>query len=394
MKIVYFCSSLTPLNDYWLLSELITNMDPREDTILTIDIYDLFQGHLREVESAIEKFNFSHTLETEEELWRFISTIDIDSLVIIGTSGGLIGEVREYLACKGIKVICDTTFGLPQLVNTNVFANKDQKYIVKLFRYLKYHGFLSGSIKLINRKFLKFFPLFKRNSNQELINRNTYLITSGSRSHYTFKMVRNAINHIKYRHKSSNERHLERVIKNDYVVFIDQALPYHRDSAKKGFDYSNYASQYYDSVSKFLIKFQEFHQIEVVIAIHPRSQSSLVYFKKFKCISGKTDALVKHCDTVLTHYSTCVYNAVYNLKPIIYIDNEFLRSHHHHPYLLTFSSLTGGEVIDADKYTSRPYAINTIVDINKYSRFIENYIIQSDSNKDLNIYEIIKYKFQ
>ncbi len=391
MKIYYFCNSVTPSIDYWMLNEFKQKNIP----VILVDISDVFIPHLKHMDEKNEKCDFDYVLSEPSELIDFCHTIDKRDVAFVPTIAGLMKEVRYVLTSNDVKVVCDTSFGLP-LVERNAAHVKKKNKVKKLALLVKDKGFLSSMAKLIKIRIerLKRKVLVKKNdegTRARNINRNRklrenlHLIVSGRKSHYGFRIVNNALNHIKIGHPSVK---LESATKENtkYIVFIDQAIPFHRDAKRKGYDYEEYADAYYKDVVGFLDRVKECHpDCEVVVALHPRSEHNNANYGDIRCIKGETMSLILKSKFVITHYSTAIFTAVYHRKPIIFLRTPLIDIHHDSIYLDEFSKLTGANILREDSEV--PSDIN--VNKDRYESFIEDFIFQSDARDDINSIDVI-----
>ncbi|MCT4616237.1 MAG: hypothetical protein N4A49_15370 [Marinifilaceae bacterium] len=111
--------------------------------------------------------------------------------------------------------------------------------------------------------------------------------------------------------------------KNDYVVFLDQYIPYHPDLQISGKSLCSSPEKYYSDLNSYFDLVEEYTGKEVLIAAHPRSKSKGdKFFKHRKTIIGETIELVANSSLVLLHNSTSVNYAFYYNKDIVFIKSD------------------------------------------------------------------------
>lgn len=120
----------------------------------------------------------------------------------------------------------------------------------------------------------------------------------------------------------------KRIVKNDYIVFIDQYLPFHPDFAIMGTS-TLPASSYYDSLNNFFAKIEKKFNMPIVIAAHPKSlrYKEEDFFDGRKVYFGMTGPLVKDASLVLAHDSTAIGYAIMARKPIALMESSLMKSY-------------------------------------------------------------------
>ena len=108
----------------------------------------------------------------------------------------------------------------------------------------------------------------------------------------------------------------------NYLVFIDQYIPYHPDFVSRGIDLRFTPSEYYNELNLALKEISARTGLKVLIAAHPRRVGKNDY--NFPVSYNNTASLVKYSKLVIAHYSTAVnFAAVYN-KPLVFFTSELL----------------------------------------------------------------------
>lgn len=111
----------------------------------------------------------------------------------------------------------------------------------------------------------------------------------------------------------------ERIVKEQYCVWLDSYIPYHPDLAQLGATVN--AGEYYGSLRKFFSWVQDNYKIKVVISAHPRSDyiKHSDSYEGFEIIKGKSCLLVRDAEFVLSAASTSFLYAITYQKPILFI---------------------------------------------------------------------------
>ena len=86
---------------------------------------------------------------------------------------------------------------------------------------------------------------------------------------------------------------------------------------------------YYDELNSFFDMIEEKYSLEVIIALHPKSNrsTSLSYFKNRQVISSKTNLLVRDAEFIISHWSTAInFSVLFNKKFMLITTNQILQS--------------------------------------------------------------------
>ena len=160
-----------------------------------------------------------------------------------------------------------------------------------------------------------------------LIRNIDYIFTSGTKGlngfgRTTAKELQKAeiinINSVDYDKGLNMTEDEESPVEGDYIVFLDEYIPFHPDVVIAGLKvidsdyYYFYLNRFFDLVEKQL-------GIPVVIAAHPKAEKYKEhnYFNGRKVLFYKTTLLCKNAKLVLAHDSTSINNAVFYNKPIL-----------------------------------------------------------------------------
>lgn len=164
---------------------------------------------------------------------------------------------------------------------------------------------------------------------------------------------------------------------NDYFVFLDENLIDHSDylinNARVEEEYI-----YYDELNKFFKFLEDKHNIEIVIAAHPRADFNKTKsrFLGRKVFQNSTLGLVKHCQACITHASTSINFAVIYNKPIIFLTSDrMIKTRQENELLASWfnkSPLNMSNINEVEKFVFN-FSINKVL----YTEFKKSFISYS-----------------
>ena len=169
-------------------------------------------------------------------------------------------------------------------------------------------------------------------------------------------------------------------IKDDnYLVFIDQYIPYHPDFVSRGIDLKFTPEEYYAELNSFLSEISRKTGLKVHVAAHPRRVGQRDY--DFPVSYNITASLVKYSKLVLAHYSTAVNFAAIHNKPLVFLTSDLFKR-----------SYIGTNISDmAHTFSKEPFNISKgmenldldellAVDEDVYSKYIQENLAPAESN--------------
>lgn len=275
--------------------------------------------------------------------------------------------------------------------NNTIFSNLIKKKNLKILQYQL--GPIpvnqkNSNIFFLFRKFIespKYYieKLFKTNFSYKypdylLIVNKKNILDSGFRISKNTKII---LSHsFDYNRILNNDNHKIKLSKKPIAVFLDEGVTGHPD-----YDYLNikpYCNSkiYYQELLKFFDFFENKHQIEIVIAGHPKvnyiKNSNL--FKR-KIFLYKTLDLVKSSKIVFSHMSTSINYAVIKKKPIIFLNSDNYNFYFKNQINL-HSNILKSNVINLSKNyldTKTSFKINK----RAYNYYIKRYITFNPNDK-------------
>lgn len=187
------------------------------------------------------------------------------------------------------------------------------------------------NIKSFLRKPINFFinSIFK----YKIINGYEYVFLGGSEGWKVIGLCGNiiinqckvykihSIDYNKFIKKSS----INNATKDEYIVFLDQYLPFHPDNVICGLTPPN-PIEYYTTLNKAFNIIENKYKIPIIIAAHPKAlkYKDVNYYNGRKVIFNKTEELILSSSLVLLHNSTSVSTAIMAKKPMLYLSMDCL----------------------------------------------------------------------
>ena len=110
------------------------------------------------------------------------------------------------------------------------------------------------------------------------------------------------------------EKNELRIISEEYIIFLDEYVPYHPDNLINNNQPNCNPETYYNYLNNYFNKIEKELNTSIIIAAHPRSEYKKIgnKFDGRKIIINKTNNLVKYSKFVIAHSSTAIsYAALY-----------------------------------------------------------------------------------
>ena len=176
-----------------------------------------------------------------------------------------------------------------------------------------------------------------------------------------------------------------KIVKDKYVVFLDEANTNHPDNEKYfGTKSGPVGDNYHIELNSFFKKIENKFNLSVVIAAHPRNNFHSIKnpFNPRRFIKNKTISLIKNSEFVMAHSSTSVSMAVIYKKPIVFISSKNYFENYKIT-ILKFSRQFKKNIIDI---SNDNYDLSNVYKIDKksYNLFFKKFIKYNvDDNKSL-----------
>ena len=220
----------------------------------------------------------------------------------------------------------------------------------------------------------------------------TYAKTKNIKSKNTEIINLHSFDYDKYLYIKNGQATFE---ENSYAVFLDEYIPFHPDYNVIGLEPYDYAEDYYPALCGYFDRFETQHNLEIVIAAHPRSayEKHPDYFHGRRIFRGKTAELVKKSKVVLVHSSTSVNFAVLFMKPIIFLTTDGLNSSLQKDFIESMSAHFNKNIVNVSlPYTPVKNQIMPI-DTDLYDNYIDKYIKTKESPCELS-WQIFSYRIK
>ena len=176
--------------------------------------------------------------------------------------------------------------------------------------------------------------------------------------------------------------------KNKFALFID-ALTF--DHPELSIDNINnidpVEKKYYEDLKVFFKNIHKKYNIDIVIALHPRSN---IYFKKkmskifneiyFKIIENETAKYIKKSSLVISHNSSAIQLAILWKKPIIFCHHNKMQDYNKR-YISGLATALKKKSFDIENGKFAIIKKDLIVNDKNYIGYIKNYIQSSPISK-------------
>ncbi len=252
-------------------------------------------------------------------------------------------------------------------VNRSLFQKLFEK-----FKILSVENFISFVCRKLYSKFfnVKYYDFLLTN-NVEMVN-----------LHYNLPQPLKVIDIHTFDYELTLKNREVRVnyLSNKYVVFIDQNILEHTDFIRAGIKLNMSSTKYYEELDNYFDLIESIYGYETVVSVHPRADIEK-YKKRFKgrkIIQGETCNLVKHCEFVMTHYSTAVNFAIIYKKPILFLTTNELQKTILNQNILSFVSATNQPSINISKLELPE---NIEIDSMAYQNYMITYIKRDNSQE-------------
>lgn len=188
-----------------------------------------------------------------------------------------------------------------------------------------------------------------------------------------------------------NERMLNaKAMSCKYAVFLDEYAPFHPDYVLLKLKPYVTPGAYFSLLNNFFDHLEKKHNIEVIVAAHPRSQyeKRSPYFGDRKVIKGKTIKLVRDAFFVILHTSTAINFAVLFEKPAVFITTNELQTSFGGPWIDAMASELGKRVHNLDEPVEIDIDSELLVDRERYKTYKNNYI-KMDDTPELPFWQVV-----
>lgn len=188
------------------------------------------------------------------------------------------------------------------------------------------------------------------------------------------------------------------IIKEPYIVFIDQYIPQHPDNKVAGYRDID-EKKYFYQINKLFDSIEQEYNCKVVIAAHPVAQSYKVNnpFNGRLLFFYKTQTLTKHAIGVISHNSTAYsFAVIYNKPALVLISDDMIKGMKFtYGCCKAFANELNWPLINMD-YIDGSVRFNKI-DRNLYEKYKYGYITNLESENRTNadiLYSVLNGDFE
>lgn len=188
------------------------------------------------------------------------------------------------------------------------------------------------------------------------------------------------INHFDYDNYLCIKKNPNRLISNDYCVFLDDNLVYDTDFKILNIKTVGPTS-YFKSIQTFFDRIEKYFNLIVVIAAHPKAQYQGSEFGNREIINGKTGELVNDCHFAIAHYSTSISYPVMFKKPIIFIYTPDMKKKSYFKAISNFANVLNQPLFNIDSTHTEDFVLKQL-DTDKYEEYKLKYITSLKSESE------------
>jgi hypothetical protein len=173
----------------------------------------------------------------------------------------------------------------------------------------------------------------------------------------------------------------QRPFSKRYAVFLDSNLPFHSDLPFCGYSHID-PVPYFRSLNRFFGLLEQAHDVQVVIAAHPRADYVDSLFEGRPIWRLETAVLVRDAEFVLAHSSTAISFAVLNAKPLLFIYTADMQTHYERSYVRAmrcYADYLGCAICNVDEVGEGQQISIGAVDRARYDLYKYNFLTSPQS---------------
>lgn len=171
---------------------------------------------------------------------------------------------------------------------------------------------------------------------------------------------------------------------DEYIVFLDQYLPYHPDAS-----YLNIKTvepePYFKEVNDFFDRLEKQTGMKVVIAAHPKAKlyHKINPYNNREILFNKSNDLVKDATLVLTHASTAICFPICYRKKIVLLMSDYLNTifPQYIPIVNSIVTACDATIIMMDKHEEINFSDK--INLHLYNDFSYKYLTSKESEASL-----------
>lgn len=172
-----------------------------------------------------------------------------------------------------------------------------------------------------------------------------------------------------------------KIIPEDYILFIDQYLPLHPDAQILGIKNIN-AQNYYKHLNHFFDKIEQIYNLKIIIAAHPKAlkYKEFDFFNARQVFFNRTAELTRDSKFVIMHYSTSYLYPVFFKKRIIFISSHEIENSlpNIHKVILNLASSLNAKYYYFDE-SNNEISYSTTFNEDMYNNILSQRFMNSDN---------------
>ena len=266
------------------------------------DIHRILFGRIKLVDEITPDYNFSiQSLEQAKELIRqYRDAFFIVEFELTVRSFKILHYLKKY-NCRG------STLGIHSSINLSL---KEKLLNIHNYGGNKVIPFLKRLVGIFTIAILKpFYPIKK--------NDIAFYCGMSSLKMFADTPIKIPINSFDFEDFRLKQSVANEFAGKRYVVFLDENLPFHPDVSiwnKQNLD----PEKYFQCLNNLFDKIEKSLSLEVIVALHPKSEYKDGVFLNRSTYKYRTAELVKNCEFVIAHDSLSMSFAVLNNKPLLF----------------------------------------------------------------------------
>jgi hypothetical protein len=317
--------------------------------------------------------SFHQRINNRKQWIGFLQSIDVENVLFVDNVGFHRASLDLFLFMEKFRIhyaaLWVNNIPQPRYPLKNILFKKD--VFVSIFQAVRK--------RLVQRKLKDYHP--------------TYIMAGGRADVERFSKGINGSKLI-WAHAFDYDRYLtfmaqklDSILKDSYLVFLDEGYPTHPDFSLKGMMKNPFLSvqHYADSMESFFSVIEERCDLKIVIAAHPKSAYEMIpgLFKGRKIIKGKTLELVAHSKGVLGHSSTSINFAVLFKKPVAFLLPQEIQGSYHAKMIEAFAAALSQVPYTLDRIKDFNPESYQVIDDQSYDNFLKQYIKAGDFSEKM-----------
>lgn len=179
-------------------------------------------------------------------------------------------------------------------------------------------------------------------------------------------------------------KNLQSVCTGEYIVFLDQYLPFHTDASFLNIKTVK-PEPYFKEVNSFFDRIEVKTGLKVIIAAHPKAEcyKEINPYNDRALFFNQSNNLVKNATLVLTHASTAICFPICYHKKLVLLVSDYLNEvlPHFFEVAKSIREACGATIISIDK--GDDIQIKEDIDLEKYNDFRYKYLTSKKSENQL-----------